>query len=674
MGWKGIERNKMDFILTDLLPVELSELFSFSQFYSFLLEKKQKNTIDNILKELKENKAKGNKMFENGWGTKPLKYNILKSMNTMREMSVVHPFSAINLFLFMECYQKDLLSFFDKKHCFSIRYHKKNTDLYYKTKNKALTHYFQVQSSKVGKGAIQQAGNYFTILPFESIMAFTGSSNWRMSNFKFKNYAKVDFKSCFDSVYTHVFKWIIERHVIDSKEAKNSHLFISIDRILQNINGLSSNGLIVGPEFSRLIAEILLQQIDHEINTALSNNNIVQHINYAVFRYVDDIHIFANNQHTIEIIIDKYRCIGERYLLRLNELKLVKCTTPYLPKEWLEKTRAISDIIGSFFYRGNKTQFDALPDEERFIVKTENLSIERVKDEIVVLIKKHQDDIRTVVSFLLSTILNNISKKKNGYILFGKDSIKKSMLLLDLSLFIYAFYPSFDQTRKLISMISYMNSEIDYKNDHRSLNRLAKVINDYSFIFQSGNVFDLCDWLPFLREYEISLDSKTEYTLVEKAIESNDPIILGNLLLYSQYYKPFFEEIKTKVETIIDEQIYRMIAKDYFLQLEFWYVLIFHNCPFITASLRDKLSQIVDKIKTDASKEYGKKPYPSHAVTMMVCDFLQIQSPSGNKPAQSFFNWKGVNDFSGKITFRTYQRTIFKKYRKSRFGLYASLE
>ena len=32
MGWKGLERNKLDFLLTDTLPVEISELFSFSQF------------------------------------------------------------------------------------------------------------------------------------------------------------------------------------------------------------------------------------------------------------------------------------------------------------------------------------------------------------------------------------------------------------------------------------------------------------------------------------------------------------------------------------------------------------------------------------------------------------------------------------------------------------------
>ena len=39
MGWKGLERNKLDFILTDLLPVEVSELFSFTNFYDFFNRK-----------------------------------------------------------------------------------------------------------------------------------------------------------------------------------------------------------------------------------------------------------------------------------------------------------------------------------------------------------------------------------------------------------------------------------------------------------------------------------------------------------------------------------------------------------------------------------------------------------------------------------------------------------
>ena len=284
-----------------------------------------------------------------------------------------------------------------------------------------------------------------------------------MCNFKYKYYAKLDYKACFDSIYTHAFTWIIERNVVDAKDAVNSHLLVTIDRILQNINGRSSNGIVVGPEFSRMMAEVLLQHIDNVISVSLSKENIIYNVDYVAFRYVDDIFLFANQPQVLEQILSKYKMIGERYLLRLNELKLTKGSTPCVPKEWLEKTRQLSDIIRNFFHQGKKSDYDKLPEDEQFIVKTEFISVDRIKDEIAVLVKEHSEDRRTIVSFLLSTLLNNISKKKNGYTLFGKQRLGKALLLIDMALYVYAFYPSFDQARKIISIIAYMNSEIDFQ-------------------------------------------------------------------------------------------------------------------------------------------------------------------------------------------------------------------
>lgn len=125
MGWMGLERNKLDFILTDLLPVEVSELFSFTSFYEFLTEKPQQKVINNLLKDFYMMKAAGKSLFEDGWGTKPLKYRILKGTNSTREMSIIQPCSALNLFFFIDCYQKEILDYFEQHHEFSIRYHQK---------------------------------------------------------------------------------------------------------------------------------------------------------------------------------------------------------------------------------------------------------------------------------------------------------------------------------------------------------------------------------------------------------------------------------------------------------------------------------------------------------------------------------------------------------------------
>ena len=192
MGWKGLERNKLDYFLTDMLPVEVSELFSFSQFYSFLLNKNNQKRINGVIEPLKKNKAESTqKLFDRGWGTKPLKYNILKGSNSYREMSIINPMSALNVFLFIEIYQKEILDYFEKEHCFSIRYHKKNTALYYKTKKGKYIDYFQKQINTVNRNYIQQTGSYYKISPFESINSFTDSRIWRMCNFKYKMCAKI---------------------------------------------------------------------------------------------------------------------------------------------------------------------------------------------------------------------------------------------------------------------------------------------------------------------------------------------------------------------------------------------------------------------------------------------------------------------------------------------------
>ena len=464
---------------------------------------------------------------------------------------------------------------------------------------------------------------------------------------------------------------MIERNVVDAKDANNSHLFITIDRILQNINGRSSNGIVVGPEFSRMMAEILLQHIDNEILLELEKDGIFYKVDYTAFRYVDDIFLFSNQPQVLEQVLSKYKTIGEHYRLRINELKLTKGTTPCLPKEWLEKTRQLSDIIGDFFYQGKKSDYENLPEEDRYIVKNDFLSVDRIKDEIAVLVKKYPDDRRTIVSFLLSTLLNNISKKKSGYTLFGKKRLGKALLLLDIALYIYAFYPSFDQTRKVISIVAYLNSEVDFKHEEKAKEKLSNTINRYSFIFQSGNIHDLCDWMPFFHEYDIELDTTTECALIEKASKSNDPIIWANLLLYSQYYKPFFRELLGKIEAVVTKQLSKISDKDPMMQEEFWYVLIFHNCPYISVELRTKMSSLIQDIRRRAA---NKNSNPSNRVIQLICDFLERSSSSGNKPEESLFNWKGVKNFSAQITYRTYQRTVFKRYRKNTYGLYASID
>ena len=73
MGFKkNIERNRIDYLLTDIMPVETSELFSYGKFYEFLLENLKE--LNSIVEALKKTKAKGNGLIFGGeWSSIPLK-------------------------------------------------------------------------------------------------------------------------------------------------------------------------------------------------------------------------------------------------------------------------------------------------------------------------------------------------------------------------------------------------------------------------------------------------------------------------------------------------------------------------------------------------------------------------------------------------------------------------
>ena len=78
MDMNNIERNQLDYILTDVLPVELSEQFSYYYFYEYLVE--HTTEIDKIIELIKKKKNDNHIVFSESknWVTAPLSYTIMK--------------------------------------------------------------------------------------------------------------------------------------------------------------------------------------------------------------------------------------------------------------------------------------------------------------------------------------------------------------------------------------------------------------------------------------------------------------------------------------------------------------------------------------------------------------------------------------------------------------------
>lgn len=231
-------------------------------------------------------------------------------------------------------------------------------------------------------------------------------------------------------------------------------------------------------------------------------------------------------------------------------------------------------------------------------------------------------------------------------------------------MYIYSFCPCFEHTQKIISMIVYMDDELYFTGNDLNHKKLVNLFRRYSFIFEKGNLNDLCNWFVFFFDFKISLTSNIEESIENKLIAEDNPILWANYLIYSQYFDGYHRYICNKIEKLIEHKIDQMGTTEIFLQKEFWYVLIFINCPYISGITKNSMQTIVQSLV---------KPTPttlSDKTINLICDFLL------QKTSNLFYYW-GYYHFSTskQLTFRTYQRTLFKQYKNKRsVELYGSLD
>ena len=138
----------------------------------------------------------------------------------------------------------------------------------------------------------------------------------------------------------------------------------------------------------------------------------------------------------------------------------------------------------------------------------------------------------------------------------------------------------------------------------------------------------------------------------------------ANYLIYSQYFSGYHEDVKNRIEQLILYKIDQIGTKEVILHKEFWYVLVFINCPYISTAIKAKLATIIQNLKKANPTQAAEK------VTNIICDFLL-------QPALNLFFYWGYYHFntSKQLTFRTYQRTLFKQYKNKRsVELYGSLD
>ncbi|MFN3807498.1 hypothetical protein [Asticcacaulis sp.] len=252
-------------VLTDTSPFEVPVIFSTDGMYKNLSDIDGKSThIKAFINAIMlHDKHKHNYKI-------PYRYRIVKSGVSFRQLSLLHPASQTNI---SEFYLKNqsLICYYANRGSFSLRYPEKVGSTYFfdspiaernKYKNDA------VDTSEIDK-LTRNPASYFAYRSFDRLYKFFISTQYIELEKRFSIMTSLDVSKCFDSIYTHSIAWAVKEKFF-VKDNLNAVMFgSSFDELMQRMNLNETNGICIGPETSRIFAEIILSRIDKDVEDEL---------------------------------------------------------------------------------------------------------------------------------------------------------------------------------------------------------------------------------------------------------------------------------------------------------------------------------------------------------------------------------------------------------------------
>ena len=322
---------------------------------------------------------------------------------------------------------------------------------------------------------------------------------------------KFDVQSCFDSIYTHSIAWATcgGKDIYKSNFNGDDHTFGSKwDRQMQLMNYNETNGIVIGPEFSRIFAEVILQHVDCYVSSSLQNDNMFWERDYVCYRYVDDYFFFYNDEacrkKAMELFDEKLR----EFKLSVSAEKTHEYLRPFVTDISRAKLRIDALIDDELHYHSVQIPivendddedvqneeidngkidrtlvYDAIQNQDRLYLNSRrfnqafkailvesnvdakdviNYTLSRIGNKLNSDIKKFDKSFRTLsrvlyesdYALLFSSIKNAKRKKERMIISFFEE-------LLDVTFFLYSSNKRVNTTLKVINILNSIIIHID---------------------------------------------------------------------------------------------------------------------------------------------------------------------------------------------------------------------
>lgn len=477
-------------LLTEVLPHETPLWFSNSVLHDRL--KSPNSPFRKILHTIKA-------------PLKPLDFRIRKTTSGARRLSLIHPKAQLEACDFYKKYADVIIYYCTRSPC-SLRYPSKIAS--------AFRDKFGSADETAEEGADSSyASSYFSYKRHSFLYKFFDSYDFQNLEKSYKRMSQVDIENCFHSIYTHSISWAVKNRRIAKQDLRaNGGFDRSFDYLMQKSNYRETNGIPIGPEMSRIFAEIILQEIDIRVIRRLDKKGFAHRHHYDFRRYVDDFFIFTKNddiyERFIEVLEDELRF----FKLGLNSAKTLQIKRPFITDITIFKVD-VSAILDNIF--SNRITEQNTPRILRYPSSLANRNIGKIKASV----KEHGVTYQSVSNYLLSTICRKVESyvgclRRNhaaGHSTAG--AYLWVLADLDLLFFLQAMDPRVVATEKVAKTMRLIflecggvfddGMEAIQKKCFDSARKAIEIYDDGNDILFSVEILNLLLVMDFLKDYRI---------------------------------------------------------------------------------------------------------------------------------------------------------------------------
>lgn len=444
-------------LFSDVLPYECPIIFSNRYLYRFLAkylwigeEQKIDNIAWNVLKQSKRWDQKDANAFaallfgcyEKGKRIGPLQhklndlfypyqFNIAHKTNKKRTLSIIHPYNQWQVVEFYEQYKYSIL-YLCNQSSYSIRKpHKIAQYFYYRDRLHRKLSGHESDKVELFFNEYENLKTYFSYEKYANIYKFYEDYRYQRAEKKFKYLVKFDLQSCFDSIYTHTISWATAGGADKVKVLPGYHgswVGDAFDNLMQSVNARETNGIVIGPEFSRIFAEIILQYIDQKVEQELLEKNLRQKSTYECYRYVDDYFLFYNDEKDKNLFMESLTKRLKEFKLQISPSKTEEFERPFITKVTIAKQR-IENLLSNIFSiplweeieSNSSTEKDTedkdLDKDREVLEKKFNIYLPAndVNTQIKVIVKECGIEYRDIANYLLEKISQRLDTFLNRY-------------------------------------------------------------------------------------------------------------------------------------------------------------------------------------------------------------------------------------------------------------------